>query len=988
MKDITNFFNDMIFASNNGSPNTEKKKDINNNPEKTNSTNIDKDSSNNTENNVKENITSTDTTNIDPVIDNDTTNIIKNKANEEVTISIIDNNHSFNATNTTPNVDWDIQPSTSILETSTIIDELPHNEEIHKQAIKHSIDKILEPSFNILSSIEQYCKKFNVPIISINGNSDQQTFSINNVTYLLTDTSHTQDIYNILQDLSNPDILTNILSKRPPTLRNILDNLLDDTNILKHPVIIALDFKTRNILLERILTLQFNDNILQKMKNNKNINNATGFVEFFTNQTCLNIGRVFFEHYMMDKYIYNLQHGKLSKVKSRTNKELLQICVDLEKKTGGTPFDKCVISYIKNFMFCNIKINEIDIPDITADEKAELNKLYYAIGGQVVSWLIKNNIFEEIQPSSKMPPTLRLVNQTYNELFISASYQRPPISLNYKQPSFEINVNSNTVIQLGLDSREIPNDSYVRIQASPHMLFLLDQLKTTPMCVDNEQFLFLKQLLEEITLHYENVKDNIKEDKFIHSFLKLFYNIDFEKFFEKYHNADHELCEAIMEFGLNFHESFDDLLKARCKNNIACENAYNKMSSTKLYMKGLLNDANIYRHFNHFYIPYYVTNTARIYPQTYFLQLQGSKIVRGLLYYKGPSQLTDQHLVTIHKIIEKEIPNFPKPTLHKNLKEYENQFLGLYNNFLKALLKPSSAHLSSYPLNGTLKEQLLWLSDNIKKSEDILLLKSLIHARLNNTYTQRLYEKDATSSGLQIISMLIRDPKLAQLTNVTGSSYNDIYDNLILKIIDDLNMRKVHVTRFLEHCLNIKSIQEFVTYNDKNTDTVILKSLLTSVNKHVFDTVFEKYILDLKKKNLALYNNLNNFKFELPSDIREIENIYLKDKLYKTLFKLREYTQDILLYEKLPPNLLHRKLVKVIVMALGYSQRDLGRIDTLVEQVQKFFVDNGYSKVPLTEDEIKHLATYINGQFHKTCLSDLVGVTEFMKIITDFTNDK
>ena len=50
MKDITNFFNDMIFASNNGSPNTEKKKDINNNPEKTNSTNIDKDFSNNTEN--------------------------------------------------------------------------------------------------------------------------------------------------------------------------------------------------------------------------------------------------------------------------------------------------------------------------------------------------------------------------------------------------------------------------------------------------------------------------------------------------------------------------------------------------------------------------------------------------------------------------------------------------------------------------------------------------------------------------------------------------------------------------------------------------------------------------------------------------------------------------------------------------------------------------------------------------------------------------
>lgn len=333
-------------------------------------------------------------------------------------------------------------------------------------------------------------------------------------------------------------------------------------------------------------------------------------------------------------------------------------------------------------------------------------------------------------------------------------------------------------------------------------------------------------------------------------------------------------------------------------------------------------------------------------------------------------------------------PILNKATLQKNLNDYENQVIGLYNNFLKTLLKPGCAHLSSYPFNGTLKEQLLWLSDNTKKSEDIFLLKSLIHARLNNTYTQRLYEKDATSSGLQIISMLMRDPKLAQLTNVIGSSYNDIYDNLIFKIIDDLNARKAHVTRFLEYCLNIKTIKEFVTYNDKNTDTTILKSLLTSVNKEVFDTVFKEYILDLKKKNPELYDKLNNFKFQLPSDIREIENMSFKDKLYKTLFKLREYTQDTLLYEKLPPNLLHRKLVKVIVMAFGYSQGDLGRIDTLVEQIQKFFMDNGYSKVPLTEDEVKYLATYINGQFHKTRYSDLAGVTEFMKIITDFTKDK
>jgi hypothetical protein len=47
-----------------------------------------------------------------------------------------------------------------------------------------------------------------------------------------------------------------------------------------------------------------------------------------------------------------------------------------------------------------------------------------------------------------------------------------------------------------------------------------------------------------------------------------------------------------------------------------------------------------------------------------------------------------------------------------------------------------------------------------------------------------------------------------------------------------------------------------------------------------------------------------------------------------------------------------------------------------------------YSKVPLSENEIKQLATYINSQFYKTRYSDLSGVTEFMRIITDFTKNK
>ena len=57
-------------------------------------------------------------------------------------------------------------------------------------------------------------------------------------------------------------------------------------------------------------------------KNNLNLDHP---IEFFTNHTCSNVGRVLFDHYMIDKYIYNLQPGTRVFVKPRTKDDLLKI---------------------------------------------------------------------------------------------------------------------------------------------------------------------------------------------------------------------------------------------------------------------------------------------------------------------------------------------------------------------------------------------------------------------------------------------------------------------------------------------------------------------------------------------------------------------------------------------------------------------------------------------------------------------------------------
>lgn len=45
---------------------------------------------------------------------------------------------------------------------------------------------------------------------------------------------------------------------------------------------------------------------------------------------------------------------------------------------------------------------------------------------------------------------------------------------------------------------------------------------------------------------------------------------------------------------------------------------------------------------------------------------------------------------------------------------------------------------------------------------DVLYLRTLINERINGSFKNQIYEKDATSSGLQIISILLLDPLLAQ----------------------------------------------------------------------------------------------------------------------------------------------------------------------------------------------------------------------------------
>jgi len=80
-------------------------------------------------------------------------------------------------------------------------------------------------------------------------------------------------------------------------------------------------------------------------------------------------------------------------------------------------------------------------------------------------------------------------------------------------------------------------------------------------------------------------------------------------------------------------------------------------------LQGLLNDLNIYQHFDHFSIPKYVTSTGRLFSRPFFLQLQGNKLARAFIIFKKQKALQDSDYATIKELFSNRFPKQEAPCL-------------------------------------------------------------------------------------------------------------------------------------------------------------------------------------------------------------------------------------------------------------------------------------------------------------------------------------
>lgn len=110
--------------------------------------------------------------------------------------------------------------------------------------------------------------------------------------------------------------------------------------------------------------------------------------------------------------------------------------------------------------------------------------------------------------------------------------------------------------------------------------------------------------------------------------------------------------------------------------------------------------------------------------------------------------------------------NFDSYTNHKNLARC------LSNKYVMSFF-PSDIKSDACPTRGSVNDRLPRISDYADRGKEILSIFSLVEAGSPDTFFSCIYDKDATSSGSQIMGLVINNLCLAAETNAVSDAIPD-----------------------------------------------------------------------------------------------------------------------------------------------------------------------------------------------------------------------
>lgn len=164
------------------------------------------------------------------------------------------------------------------------------------------------------------------------------------------------------------------------------------------------------------------------------------------------------------------------------------------------PLHNLIINYLKK---SSTKIT-VDGPQNLFDKENKcINEAALNIGIEIINWLETIHLFQEYTTGHNVPH-ITFVHHYTIDMFVAASYYKPPITTQETSTVFTRKVNDTFNIELNLNTKTISNAGSVFIEPSPELNNIIKYYSEVPMSIESTQLTDFLAFLEIInsTLEY------------------------------------------------------------------------------------------------------------------------------------------------------------------------------------------------------------------------------------------------------------------------------------------------------------------------------------------------------------------------------------------------------------------------------------------------------------------------------------------------------
>lgn len=499
------------------------------------------------------------------------------------------------------------------------------------------------------------------------------------------------------------------------------------------------------------------------------------------------------------------------------------------------------------------------------------------------------------------------------------------------------------------------------------------------------------------------------------------FNVDIEDIEHLYKQSIKEnnkemqsLIEEIILYGLDLERSDYTKIEVRIpRNAVQLRGYWNKIVSSKRFLKGLLEEAVLYSIYRYFLGSSFIDTRGRLYLQGFFLNILNYPLARAFVKLYEPNKNVDysliQEAVVKHltderskdkirsmseEVFLQQLDQDKLTYIRKYLKPEYVRDIDIVNSSVDDIANKAGTDRLLY-LDASFEETLELLRPRIKQKKKLFYVQSLIMLRKNpQPEIANYYELDANASGLQMTSILLNSKQLAQVCNLYKYEDNpkiiDLYTIAGQEFSQNLEEMQESIRTFgriFNIRLLFKENPKQIILNDETYATILGQPLDDQFKAFINTNISKSYNTDkllyhlwnkmgtVFTSNRPLidatgYKNLSWIMSPHYTDIPTYTILQqVNPQFLQYLFTIASGIRFLIHVYQCPwivknNTLYDRDLFKKAVMTYGYNSTSYGRINSF-ELYFKTKIPRNVSNNTKTRYSLKKIADVTELFFHK-----------------------